>query len=90
MPPLDTETASKLLGRIHSANGSAFKITHTYDGREFTANWELGNTFKKNATLQIKPAAEWSQADVCQALDVVLRRTRPNLGMARLTRRCCV
>lgn len=80
--PLDTETASKLLGRIRNANGPKFSVPHSFNGNEFTANWELGNTLKKNSQLQIKPPAEWSEGDLYQALEIVLNahETKPWYG----------
>lgn len=70
--PLDTETASQLQGRIRIKHGDRYSITHQVNGKEFAANWELGNALKKSSQLQIKPPAEWSQADLYQALQVVL------------------
>ncbi len=70
--PIDTETASKLQGRVRISNGDKYSVTHRYGDEEFEANWELGNAFKKNAQLQFKPPGSWSDTDVYQALEVVL------------------
>ena len=70
--PIDTTTASQLQGQIRISNGDRYTVEHECNGKAFTANWELGNAFKKNAKLQLKPPGDWSEADVYQALEVVL------------------
>ena len=80
--PVDTNVASQLQSRIRAANGDKFSVPHEVNGKEFTANWELGNAFKKSSQLQIKPPADWSEGDLFVALDTVLtaHETKPWYG----------
>lgn len=77
--PLDTKTASQLQGKIRISSGPRYSVTHEVNGKEFTANWELGNAMKKSSQLQIKPSAEWTEGELYQALEVVLQahETKP-------------
>ena len=70
--PLDTNTASQLQAKVRSQYGDKYSITHEVNGKEFEANWELGNALKKSSQLQMKPPADWSQGDLYQALQTVL------------------
>jgi hypothetical protein len=70
--PIDSTTASQLQARTRSQFGNKYSIDHEVNGREFTANWELGNALKKSSQLQMKPPSDWSQGDLYQALQVVL------------------
>ena len=77
--PLDTKQASQLQAKIRSANSEKYSVPHKYNDQEFTANWELSNALKKSSKLQIKPPADWSDADLYQALEIVLNahETKP-------------
>ncbi len=80
--PIDTNTASQLQAKIRSANSEKYSVTHKHNDKEFTANWELSNALKKSSQLQIKPPADWSEADLYEALDIVLQahETKPWYG----------
>ncbi len=77
--PIDTNTAAQLQSKIRSKNGAKFSATHQYNDQEFTAEWELSNALKKSSQLQMKPPGDWSDADVYQALEIVLNgfETKP-------------
>ena len=70
--PIDTTTASQLQGQVRISNGDRYSVEHECNGQSFTANWELGIALKKNAKVQLKPRGDWSDADVHQALEIVL------------------
>ncbi len=71
--PIDTKTASQLQAKMRAKHGSNYSIEHELNGKTFTANWELGNALKKSAQLQVKPPSDWSEAELYQALEVVLK-----------------
>lgn len=77
--PIDTNAASQLQAKTRTANSEKYSVTHQYNGQEFTANWELSNALKKSSQLQIKPPADWSEADLYMALEIVLNahETKP-------------
>ena len=71
--PVDTKTASKLQSKIRRIHGNQYKISHQLGEKEFTANWEISNTLKKSAQLQIKPSREeWELDDLNKIVEVVL------------------
>ncbi|MGV3484567.1 MAG: hypothetical protein ACO1RT_09130 [Planctomycetaceae bacterium] len=80
--PIDTKTASQLQASVRASQGEAYTVEHQYNGKPFTASWEVSNALKKSARLQIKPPGDWDQADVYQCLEIVLadHSTKPWYG----------
>ncbi|MGB0599613.1 MAG: hypothetical protein ACPGLY_23260 [Rubripirellula sp.] len=86
--PIDTSTASQLQSSLRASKGTSFQVEHELpvegdaEKKSFTANWLLGNLFKNNSQLQIKPPADWTDAEVVQAVEVVLaaHQTKPWYG----------
>lgn len=76
---LDTNQASQLQAKTRSANSEKYSVPHQYNDQEFMANWELSNALKKSSQLQLKPPADWTDADLYQALQIVLEahETKP-------------
>jgi hypothetical protein len=79
---LGTNKAAQLQSKIRSSNTAKFSVPHKYNDQEFTANWELSNSLKKASQLQMKPPADWTDADLYQALEIVLNahETKPWYG----------
>ena len=83
--PINTSTASQLQSSLRASKGPSFQVEHELPGKgdaenkSFTANWLLGNLLKNNSQLQIKPPADWTDAEVVQAVEVVLaaHQTKP-------------
>ncbi len=80
--PIDTETASKLQMRVRSSNGDKYSATHEVDGESFEANWEISNTFKKNAQMQFRLPGDWDEGQAYAAMEAVLdaHQTKPWYG----------
>lgn len=91
--PINTSTASQLQSSLRASKGPSFQVEHELpveggaEKKSFTANWLLGNLFKKNSQLQIKPPADWSDAEVVQAVKEVLaaHQTKPWYGQIDAT-----
>lgn len=91
--PINTSTASQLQSSLRASKGPSFQVEHELpvegdaEKKSFTANWLLGNLFKKNSQLQIKPPADWTDAEVVQAVEVVLaaHQTKPWYGQIDAT-----
>ena len=81
--PLDTNTASQLQAKVRSQHGDRYSISHQCNGKDFDANWELGNALKKSSQLQMKPPADWTVGDLYQGLQVVLEahESKPWYGL---------
>ena len=91
--PIDLSTASQLQSSLRASQGPSFQVEHELQveggvgPKAFTANWLLGNLFKQDSQLQIKPPADWTDAEVYQALEVVLaaHKTKPWYGQIDAT-----
>ncbi|MEO1527381.1 MAG: hypothetical protein AAFX06_18280 [Planctomycetota bacterium] len=71
--PLSFKKANQTLFGMHAAHGAFYKSEHEYEGKPFTANWELANYLKKSAKVQLKPPTEqFDRVDLYMALDQIL------------------
>lgn len=81
--PLETNKATQLQSKVRSRHGDKYSVDHKIGDKEFTANWEISNSLKRIAKVQIKPPREgWEVKDLYGALDVVMQAhdTKPWYG----------
>jgi hypothetical protein len=76
--PISGNIAAQRQSMIRSDCGVSYSVTHTYNGHEFEAAWEIGNALKRSAQVQIKPPIDWSLEDLQAATQLVLADPQSN------------
>jgi len=62
--PISGNVAAQRMSKVRSQNGPSYRVTHLHNGTDFEAAWEIGNSLKRSAQLQIKPPIDWNMDDV--------------------------
>ena len=76
--PISGNFASQRQSKVRSNSGASYSVTHSHNGQEFEAAWEIGNALKRSAQVQIKPPIDWSIDDLQAATRLVLADTSTN------------
>ena len=76
--PISGNVAAQRMSKVRSNSGPSYRVTHLYDGDEFEAAWEIGNSLKRSAQIQIKPPIAWNFDDLQAAMLIALTDSNTN------------